>query len=758
MRTLLRAALVAVVTASVATPLVATEAQASTCPTWSSEQDLINTTDPRCRSTWIIDPGVGNLVSRQQLFQHADVLARHGFSREWLWYARETTITVPPESLQRWVSCPVDLHYGGVCPVGPEAVRDNPIRWNFSGGPVTFHVFEYGGAFIMRACANYWFPLPPLVPSPNPSVRIAKFDDRNRDGVRGGGESPLGGWTFQVHRVASEVGQPAGHVGTVTTGGDGTARFHLAGHGPGTYRIDEVTQNGWAPTTPASQTVHVPQGTASDEVASLTFGNAETRADLVKVAFSLVDPPQRLETGQGVDLTVRAVLRNNGPADVTAEDSVDVTAPSDCTVEPAHAAVTRPLPRGAQTTVDLPVRVTCAQPSFHALTFTDRLRVSTGGVTDPFPENNTVAFQHVVPVFGDADIRAANASVTCPPRSDVNERFDCTVTADVENAGPFGPVDTHVVTEFQAPEDCTATTDAARTTLSLAADRPRAVSSVWSVVCSRRSHHPVAATVTATLDHLHVEDHEPGNGVARATTTPEIFDSADLSVDSLDVRCTEREASATDSRCTATTVVGNAGPATRVELTTDLAISVAAGCRAEGDGTSSHDATLDSGATTTETTTWRIVCSTADRHGVTVTATARTDEPHAEDRDPADNTASVTWAPVDVKPRSLPSAVNVGKQGVIPFAVLSTADMDALTDVAGDSLRLGVTGTEDSVLSCSPTGEDVNDDGRPDLVCHADTPRTGVRCTTEVLLLTGRLTDGTPLRGEDDIKTVGCRR
>jgi hypothetical protein len=134
-----------------------------------------------------------------------------------------------------------------------------------------------------------------------------------------------------------------------------------------------------------------------------------------------------------------------------------------------------------------------------------------------------------------------------------------------------------------------------------------------------------------------------------------------------------------------------------------------------------------------------------------------TDEPHAEDRAPTNNTTTTVWGPGDVKPRSLPSSVNIGKEGAVPFALLSTPVLNTLTDVDRTSLHFGHDGTEDSGVSCAPDGEDVNDDGRLDLVCHATTRLTGIDCATTVAYVVGRLTDGTRYQSEDTIKVTGCR-
>ncbi|MCM0674183.1 hypothetical protein NCC78_05685 [Micromonospora phytophila] len=730
-------------------------AEETVCGPWSTEQDMLDTTGAWCRSTWLVDPGRGNLVSRQQLLDNADLYARHGFSRQWLWYAPERVVTVAAGSPQEWVACPAGLHYGGACPT-EAALPHHPILRNFTAGPVQFHVLEYGGSVIARACGNFWHP-PGGLSAPVPWLSVEKYDDRNRNGARDAGEGPLAGWQFRISRIGSRVGQANAHVGTVATGGSGQTRFDFNGAGPGTYLVEEIGQDGWAPTTPASRVIEVPEGVGDGQVAHVVFGNAETRADLVKAEFGLVAPPQRLEADEDTDLTVRAVLRNDGPADVTATDTLTVTVPDDCTAEPGQTHVSRQLARGQATVVDFRVRVRCSQPSFHPMTFTDQLNVATGGVIDPDLIDNTVAFEHVFPVFHRADVQLSGTAMVCPPRADVGERFQCTVSAVVTNAGPYGPVTTDVTFGLQPPADCEITSDDARQTHSVPTGQPQVVSSTWQVTCAQRSYHPTTAVAAAVLDHLHVEDPIAGNASGGAASLVEIFEPADLSVDDLTVRCTERESTATASACTAKALIRNAGPATAVATRTALTINVAGDCDASADGPDTHPVTLDRDATAVVTTTWRITCTSTARHSATVAATVVTDEPHAEDRAAANNTTRTVWNPADVKPRSLPSAVNITKDGVLPFAVLSTADVDALTDVDRASLRFGRTGTENSVISCAADGEDVNDDGRLDLICRADTAATDITCGTTVLLMTGQLTDGTRLAGEDDVKVVGCR-
>ncbi len=76
--------------------------------------------------------------------------------------------------------------------------------------------------------------------------------------------------------------------------------------------------------------------------------------------------------------------------------------------------------------------------------------------------------------------------------------------------------------------------------------------------------------------------------------------------------------------------------------------------------------------------------------------------------------------PIDIKPGGSTNPVKVnpnGGGGSIPVAILSTPDFDAPARVDRTSLTFGRTGTEASLVSCSKNGEDVNGDGRLDLMC-----------------------------------------
>jgi hypothetical protein len=112
---------------------------------------------------------------------------------------------------------------------------------------------------------------------------------------------------------------------------------------------------------------------------------------------------------------------------------------------------------------------------------------------------------------------------------------------------------------------------------------------------------------------------------------------------------------------------------------------------------------------------------------------------------------------IDIKPGSDPNAINPKSKGKIPVAVLSSLDFDAPSDVDQDSLTFGHTGDEESLAFCSPSPEDINDDGLYDLVCHFYTQHTGFECGDTEGILKGQTVDGVPIEGSDSVKIVPCK-
>ena len=739
------------VTTTVTTPAAAHHAGG--CGGAATEAELIAQNNAGCRATFVIDPGANNLVSRETLLANEAFYGRHGYTRNFLTWAPVTRIS---SAGQQWARCD---NNGGNNTCADNSIAFGPVSSSFGGHTPDITVYGDADAFIGVVCGNFR-PGPGVVDTYTPTITGSKFYDRNRDGLSQPGEQGLGGWRFDLHRVRGDLGQQPGYVATVASGPDGAFSFDVADHGPGVYRVTERLQDGWAVTTPISREITVPAGSGSSSFPIGQWGNVETQADAAKVDFALVDGPSRIDADTPTELTVRVALRNHGPADVIeVRDEVEISSPNpDCTFSPARQSFTTTLREGELLVREVKITALCTEPSDHRFDLFDRLSVTTPGVDDPEQSNNTRAFQHALEVYDKADVAVSDGLLDCPARTDIGVAFRCTGTASVLNNGPYGPADTDVDLSIRPPADCEVTPVGVVSydDLALPVGEAQTVTGSWDVVCSQRSFHPIELSVVAALDHLHVTEIGVGDEESGAEDVVEVFESADLAVSIVDLQCSEREHTTLASSCTATVAVTNEGPADQVIALATISAKPSADCIASPQ-TQTVPLTLAAGETSVLTYDVGLGCTSSARHDVLVEASVRADEPHAEDRDLVDNADSARWIPQDVKPRSLPSSVNIGKKGKVPFALLSTAAIDTTTQVDVDSLRFGATGTEDSVIGCAVEGEDVNDDGLLDKVCHADTQLTGITCDTTVTVATGRLVDGTSFTSQDDVNVTPCR-
>jgi len=142
--------------------------------------------------------------------------------------------------------------------------------------------------------------------------------------------------------------------------------------------------------------------------------------------------------------------------------------------------------------------------------------------------------------------------------------------------------------------------------------------------------------------------------------------------------------------------------------------------------------------------------------GVKVSATVPAGKPLRvtlvlTDDDGATTYVTHNLAPIDVKPGSVGNPINPTSRGVTPVAILSADSFDATT-VDSNSVRFGPARVQ---AACTARAEDVNGDGRLDLLLHVAPSGLGIKPGDTTLRLIGRLRDGTEFLGADRIRVVG---
>jgi CARDB protein len=109
---------------------------------------------------------------------------------------------------------------------------------------------------------------------------------------------------------------------------------------------------------------------------------------------------------------------------------------------------------------------------------------------------------------------------------------------------------------------------------------------------------------------------------------------------------------------------------------------------------------------------------------------------------------------IDIKPGSYPNAINLGSNGVVPVAILSSLTFDATTvdpltvTLASSPIVLRGNGLPSASM------EDVNGDGLPDLVVHVQTEALQLTSTSTAASLQGSTYSGQAIAGNDDVIVV----
>ena len=128
-------------------------------------------------------------------------------------------------------------------------------------------------------------------------------------------------------------------------------------------------------------------------------------ADVAIVSFEVLNPPAEIDVSSQVDIALRKVVTNNGPAPVV-DTLVTKTAiaQAGCDVTPTpQSEPVNGLLLGEQREVLETFTIHCSEPSFHTFTFDNVIEVTSPGVTDPDLSNNQSATSLTVASIGRAD-------------------------------------------------------------------------------------------------------------------------------------------------------------------------------------------------------------------------------------------------------------------------------------------------------------------------------------------------------------------
>jgi Ca-activated chloride channel family protein len=102
---------------------------------------------------------------------------------------------------------------------------------------------------------------------------------------------------------------------------------------------------------------------------------------------------------------------------------------------------------------------------------------------------------------------------------------------------------------------------------------------------------------------------------------------------------------------------------------------------------------------------------------------------------------------IDIKPGSYPNSIRLGKPGVVPVAVLTTACFDATT-IDPESVEFA------GAFPLRSTTEDVDGDGDDDMLFHFARLDLDLDGTSTEATLTGETEGGVPIQGTDSVRIV----
>jgi hypothetical protein len=200
--------------------------------------------------------------------------------------------------------------------------------------------------------------------------------------------------------------------------------------------------------------------------------------------------------------------------------------PTDCTAEPDPGNPTSAtLPTSAAVTVDEIWWLHCTAPSTHSFSFNNSISLTTPGISDPDPDNNSASTQLALDVIAQAYVGIGDQFLVNPPAQiDASTDVPVTLRKIIENNGSYGPVNVSIDAQVEAPFDCTATPSPSNpTAVTVPYFSNVQVDEVWTLHCTEPSNHVFLFSNAIANERSHVQGPRtprPGTRNLRWTSSP----------------------------------------------------------------------------------------------------------------------------------------------------------------------------------------------------------------------------------------------
>jgi hypothetical protein len=389
-----------------------------------------------------------------------------------------------------------------------------------------------------------------------------------------------------------------------------------------------------------------------------SYADVEIVSQVVKASDCTSDPPATINALTGTVFCLRKSIRNNGPitpVDGTITTTLIQVGGTDCTITPVggNPATFTGLTITPQTK-DEKFTVNCTNRCTHSFNFTNTLAVTTVGVTDDVPANNTnIPTAFPTDVIGEADLDVTSVTVDAPAGSAVSTAFNVTVTANVTNNGPSTLVTANATLDLTMPAGCTRvpnTTQVAALT-NLGSNSPVRT---WSVTCTTTGNKTFNGSGSVVVTSDHATDSTSGNNSDTGSDSTDITASADARIQSWlfpdemttvagnQVRVVPGVAEDMDTTETLDNNDGTYGGAS-IDLAIAVPATPGAGCAATPDAGNPTSATLlMNGTDVVDTLTWSVTLTPATSCTISFDKTITITTAGVSDSNLADNTASRT--------------------------------------------------------------------------------------------------------------------